>query len=434
MERVDPQRLEAHVRMLCEDIGVRLAGTPGEERAADRIASSLAEAGAVVHQESFPVRSRLVTEERLELLTGGEWRRFPCSLFSSTPGTDGRTVEAPLVVFEAPAEGERRDLSDLRGKAVIHLGCHIESRDAYRRLIDADPAFLLFVDVRYPGDVPLADGMFPAYTRALGAVPTVNVAYQDAWQWCARGATRARLRVRGGMVPATSSNVVGELPGETEDAELILLGAHHDTQADSVGADDNASGVAGILELARVLAARPRRRAIRIVSFGAEEQLSVGSARYVRQHRDGLQRRGRLVFNLDSYGSWMGWTELVTNGPPELETHAGRAFRSRDCPVRVLGDIVPYADHFPFVAAGIPGITLFRSNCTAGRFFHHRVDDDPSRLSYRQMARLLDAAAAWLGDLADAEEIPFARSVPPAQAESIGRFWEDLFGGWDEPA
>lgn len=431
MKAVAPKNLETHLRHLCAKIGVRLAGSAAEKAAADYVAEQFGDAGATVSQESFPVRSRSVTAQHLEVRLGRTWRSFPCSLFSSTPGTDGETVEAPLVFFEAPTEYARRDLSHLRGKAVVHLGCHIESRDAYRRLMEAKPAFLLVVDVRYPGTVPLADGMFPAYTRDLGAVPTMNVAYLDAWQWRVDGASAARLRVTGGMREGTSQNVIAELPGADE-GEILFLGAHHDTQADSVGADDNAAGVAGLLELARVLQPLPRKRTIQLVSFGAEEQLSVGSARYVRQHRLELDKGAQLMFNLDAYGSWMGWTELVVNGPPELETHVKRHFEEHESYVKVENSIMPYADHFPFVAAGIPGITMIRSNCTGGRFFHHRADDDLSRVSCHLMTQLLDAVAHLIADLAQRPELPFTRSVPEAQAREVEHFWVDLFGGWDE--
>ena len=254
-----------------------------------------------------------MTSESLEIRFGDLWQSFPCSLFSNTPGTDGKTIEAPLVFFESPTEYQRRDLSHLRGKAVVHLGCHIESRASYQRLMEAEPAFLLFVDIRFPGTAALADGMFPAYTRALGARPTVNVAYMDAWRWKSEGALAARLKVNGGMREGLSQNVVAELPGTDPEAGLIVLGGHHDTQAGSVGADDNASGVAAILEAARVLAPHARKRTIRFISFGAEEQLSVGSADYVRRHRDELSERGTFMANFDSFGSHMGWTELQSS-------------------------------------------------------------------------------------------------------------------------
>jgi len=430
-EPVGPGRLRQHLEHLCDGIGVRLAGTAAERAAAEYCLAEFAAAGAAASIEEFEVMSRVVTRETLEVRIGGSWRSFPCSLFSNTPGTGGVPVEAPLVFHEAPAVRPDADLGGLRGKAVVHLGCHIESREAYRRLMAAGPAFLLFVDVRYPGSVPLADGMFPAYTRALGARPTVNVAYQDAWEWLARGADRARLTVAGGMQPGRSGNVVAELAGDGDDPELLYLGAHHDTQAGSVGADDNASGVAGLLELARVLAPLPRRRAIRLVSFGAEEQLSVGSADHVRAHRAELARRGRLIFNLDSYGSHLGWTELFVNGPDALRAAVDACFARHGLPLKVTTAVLPYADHFPFVAAGVPGMTLIRSNCTAGRFFHHRPDDDLTRVSPALMAAHLDAVAAWLADLAAREHLPFDPAMPPAQAGEIERIWTDLFGGWD---
>lgn len=432
VEPISQSRLGTHLNLLCTEIGVRLAGTSGEARAADYCADVFADVGTAVVRESFPVKSRVVAEQRLEVRLGGDWVSFPCSLFSSTPGTDGQWVRAPLVFFEAPAETGRSDYAHLRGMAVVHLGCHIESREAYRRLMEAAPAFLLFVDVRYPGAIPLADGMFPAYTHALGAVPTLNVAYQDAWRWKVEGAREARAAVSGGMRDSISGNVIAELPGEDPDAEAIYLGAHHDTQADSVGADDNGTGTAGLLELARVLAPIPRRRSIRLVCFGAEEQLSVGSAFHVRTHRDEIREQAALIFNLDSFGSWLGWNNLILNGPAELEDYVRPFFEARDVYAKVIREVVPYADHFPFVAAGIPGITLLRSNCAAGRFFHHRPDDDLTRISLDVLAGLLDATAALIADLASRDELPFPRSVPPREAEAVQRFWVDLFGGWED--
>ena len=429
-EPVSPPRLETAMRELTETIGIRLAGTPEDIVATEAVAAAFRENGAKVSIEPFPVRARMVLSERLEIRIGGVWRTYPASLFSNTPGTEGRTIEAPLIFFEAPAEYNRPDLSRLRGKAVVHLGCHIESREAYRRLMEAKPAFLLFVDVRFPGDIPLADGMFPAYTDALGAVPVMNVAYRDAWNWQREGALAARLCVEGGMCESESANVIAELPGSDPDAGILAMGAHHDTQAGSPGADDNASGVAGLIELARVLAPLPRRRAIRLISFGAEEQLSVGSAHYVRIHREEVSRSFRFMFNLDSIGSGMAWTELWCNGPAELESTVRPWFARKDLYPRIMNGLVPYADHFPFVAAGVPGVWMWRCNCAGGRFFHHRPDDDMSRVSPDVMAKHLDAVAAGMAGLAAAGELPFPALIPEQQKAAVAAMWNDLFGGW----
>jgi aminopeptidase YwaD len=432
MLHASPDRLARDLAVLACDIGVRLAGTPGEREAADYVIRQARDTGADVWEEPFRVRARVVSEEQLEILIGGSWRSYPCSLFSSTPGTDGEWRTAELATM-TPTDYQRDDLGHLRGKAVIHLGCHIASRDSYRRLMAAGPAFLLMVDTRYPGATPLADGMFPEYTASIGAVPTLNVAHQDAWSWVERGATEARCRVVGGMVAATSQNVVIDLPGADLAHDILYASAHHDTQAGSPGADDNGSGVVGVLELARLLQARDRRRTIRLISFGAEEQLSVGSAAYVRAHHREVSNRGQLMYNLDSFGSHLGWLQLYVNAHADFEAALRPHFRAAGLYYQTVTTVVPYADHFPFVAAGLPGVFHYRVNCDSGRFFHHRPDDNVSRVSADVLARDISAVATWLDEMSRVDTLPFTSGVPEAQRAEVAACWEDLFGGWKGP-
>ena len=430
--RASEKRIESFLVKLTEDIGIRLAGSENDRKAIEYVKEQLKQSASDVSTESFDILERKVEEEELEIKVDGKWRKFLSSLFSSTPGTGGHLVEAPLCFFEAPVEYRREDLSYLKGKAVVHLGCHIESRDQYRRLMEAKPAFLLFVDIRYPGATPLADGMFPSYTRALGAVPTLNVAYMDAWNWMKDGATEARICVRGGMAPSTSQNIIAEIPGRDPEAGILFVGGHHDTQAGSPGADDNGVGSAAVVELTRLLAAGgPYRRSLRLISFGAEEQLSVGSAEYVRRHRAELASRGRFMLNFDAFASRMGWFELIVGGPGALTDYLVDFYGSRDIYMNPRTQAVPYADHFPFVAGGVPGAFVSRENCAAGRFFHHRPDDDMSRISVELLTRVIDVSADLLRELAEFETLPFESEIPADQKAAADHFWTDLFGGWE---
>ena len=428
MDSISASNLESHLSHLTKTIGIRLAGTDGERLAADYLCEQGERMGVQASVETFPVNARAVESECLKVQTGAGNEAFKCSLFSNSPGTNGREIRGEIAVFEAPAATLHDDYSRFTGKAVIHLGCHIESRESYRRLIEAKPAFLMFVDVRYPGPDPRADGLFPAYVESIGAVPVVNVAFADALSWIRDGATWASLIVDGGMVPGESQNVVFDLPGSSDD--ILLLGAHHDTQADTVGANDNASGVVSLLELLRVLVPLERRRSIRLISFGAEEQLSVGSAVYVRRHRQALEGRAKLIFNIDSIGAIMGWNELITNGPAELEEYMLGQFHARSQFAKVLPSIMPYADHFPFVAAGIPGVTFWRFNCSSGISTHHHPTDRMDMISTRNMAKYLDIVATMMADLSQRETLPFKSSIPVEQAHAVESYWSDLFGGW----
>lgn len=430
-DRECARRVDKILDTLCRDIGVRLAGSDADRRTIDFVRDELTRTDAAVSLEAFPVSERWVQEERLEICTKTNWDRFPCSLFSSTPGTGGKAVEAPLCFFASPTDYRHRDLSHLRGKAVVHLGCHIESREKYTRLMEAEPAFLLMADIRYPGSLPLADGLFPSYTKSAGAVPTVNVAYQDAWKWKTDGAEAARLTVVGGMRPSSSCNVIAEIAGRDSGEGMLIVGGHHDTQAGSPGADDNGTGTAAVIELSRLLSARaPHRRTIRLISFGAEEQLSVGSAEYVRRHRTELSRDARFMMNFDSFGSHLGWFELAVNGPSELADHLVRFYEDNRLFMKLIKETIPYADHFPFAAAGIPSAYLGRSNCSAGRFFHHRHDDSVERVSSELVAKVIAASARLLEGFAEDEVLSSPTRMPSDQAQEIARVWDDLFGGW----
>jgi aminopeptidase YwaD len=430
MVRVTADEIRGHLHALTRDIGVRLAGSRGERQGAEYVAAQFERSGAKVTVEPFPVRERAVASETLELLVDGTWRGCSCSLLSNAPGTGGQVVEAEIAAIDAATGYQREDLSYLAGKAVIHLGTHIETADHYRRLMAARPAFLMFVDTRYPADAVTADGMFPAYVHQFGAVPTVSVAYQDAWNAFAASASAARLCVTGGMRDATSQNVVGELTGSDSAAGVLYVGAHHDTQADSVGADDNGTGVAAVLALAGALAHLPRRATIRLISFGAEEQLSVGSATYVRRHREELAARGRFMFNFDAFGSLLGWNVLVCNGPDAMAPLLVRHFAEADIRVRLDRTLIPYSDHFPFVAAGVPAAWIGRNNCEAGRFFHHRPDDDLTRVSCPLVASIVSAAGAALSELAAADAMPFPSQLDAALHAKASAMWDELFGGW----
>ncbi len=71
-----------------------------------------------------------------------------------------------------------------------------------------------------------------------------------------------------------------------------------------------------------------------------------------------------------------------------------------------------------------------RHNCIAGRFFHHRPDDDMSRVSTETMTKLLQPVAGFLAESATSSRLPFPAEIPPEESEKVEAFWRDLFGGW----
>ncbi len=110
-------------------------------------------------------------------------------------------------------------------------------------------------------------------------------------------------------------NVVAERAGTDKTAGNILVGAHYDTVYQSPGTDDNASGVAVVLEVARLLA-QPTPRGLQLVLFDKEETGLLGSQAYVKKAKN-IQKnlRGAVVMDMVSYACY---TPGCQKYPPTL--------------------------------------------------------------------------------------------------------------------
>ena len=86
-----------------------------------------------------------------------------------------------------------------------------------------------------------------------------------------------------------SANLILHIAGERAPERTFVVGAHFDSDEDSPGADDDGAAVAGLLEMARVLAGQHLASSLELVAFGAEEQGLVGSRQYARESRDALR-------------------------------------------------------------------------------------------------------------------------------------------------
>jgi hypothetical protein len=225
-----------------------------------------------------------------------------------------------------------------------------------------------------------------------------------------------------------SANVVAEVPGS---AEIVLVGAHFDSAHGSPGANDNASGVAALLALARSFATARPARTLRFVAFANEEPPffgteRMGSARHARAARargerivamlaleslgcfrdePGSQRYPLPLLSLlyPSRGDFLAF--VGGPGARSLVRESIATFRAAAClpsegavlPLAIPG--VGWSDHAPFAALGIPALmvtdtALFRDPD------YHTAEDRPEELDYARLARALDGLRAVLSRLA----------------------------------
>ena len=103
----------------------------------------------------------------------------------------------------------------------------------------------------------------------------------------------------------SSNNVIARLSGRVDPTKVFVLGAHFDSVPGSPGADDNASGVAGMLEIARILSNVPTDFSIEFVGFALEEEGMIGSTQYVEDISKNTQRDliGMIALEMIGYFS-----------------------------------------------------------------------------------------------------------------------------------
>lgn len=227
-------------------------------------------------------------------------------------------------------------------------------------------------------------------------------------------------------------NIVAEIKGTVSPDEIILIGAHYDTVWLSPGADDNASGVAVLLELARMLVSRRFEKSMRFVAFTNEEQpfaesAAMGSRVYAERSRHhgeniiAMYSLEMLGFYADEPGSQQYPSALLSWIYPDTASFIafvanplsgmllGRSLRSfrrhSDFPVQGLmapERLVPdirRSDHASFWDAGYPAL-MITDTASYRNINYHTVGDVPRTLDYLKMADLAGSLGLMFANLA----------------------------------
>ena len=183
-------------------------------------------------------------------------------------------------------------------------------------------------------------------------------------------------------------NVVGTLTGTSLPDEWILVGAHYDSRNTSVsnisnpspGAEDNASGCAAVLELARVMADLKPKRTIKFVCFGGEEQNLYGSEAYAAS----LVSSGELgkiklavIMDMIGYSSTSALDVMLETSSalaavlPQFQ----QAAADYSPTMTVSTSLSPFgSDHMPFINRAVPTLLLIENEWDSYPHYHKATD------------------------------------------------------------
>lgn len=210
-------------------------------------------------------------------------------------------------------------------------------------------------------------------------------------------------------------NVVGELPGE--DSTQVLITAHYDARSESdtwtPGADDNASGVAAVMETARLLAGRSWKHTLRFICFGGEEVGMVGSRGYAYK----AYERGDsilAVLNSDMIGYDGNKDRLVEINAKPFESKSAGAAKMLDELISIYGlELDPVirttdskwnSDHSSFWLIEVPALFLGEDRKDFNPFYHS-TGDRLKELDAFYLTENVRAAVGWMSVAANLDSL-----------------------------
>jgi hypothetical protein len=225
-------------------------------------------------------------------------------------------------------------------------------------------------------------------------------------------------------------NIEVEVKGGARASEIVLVGAHYDSVVGAVGANDNGSGVAALLELARLFKDARPTRTLRFVAFVNEEPPfyhsdAMGSRQYARRSRErgetiaamlSLETIGYysddpgsqhypfpLGFFYPSTGNFVAFVSnlasrtLLHEALSGFRRHAGIPSEGVAAPALIPG--VDWSDHWSFWQEGWPALMV--TDTAVFRYPHyHSPEDTPDKVDYERLARVVTGLHGMIRELA----------------------------------
>ena len=398
-------------------IGPRVSGSGSYQRAVEWSADRFRSMGLTrVALEPFTIErgwERVSARARLVAPVEQALRVASLGWMPSTPegGLDAEVVA--LDTFSIRDAAVRRSL---QGRIVLlpegdprgDPAAAARTRSAFAVALRAAGALAMLSPDSAAGNDLSARGF--GFGTVIGVLPAAQIGRDDAQDIrgrLARGPVRLSLDLVNRITPgaATVDNVIADLPGRDRPDEWVVVGAHLDSWDFGTGAQDNATGVAMVLEAARAIAARrqPPRRSIRFALWGGEEQGQLGSTAYARAHASDLDR---VVAHLNTdagTGRIIGWTapgraDVIRAARPLTQDFLN------ELGAGVFDDSLRYAfqsDGAPFILAGIPTLDMNADDVNYEEI-HHTAGDTMARVDARALAVGAAAVAATAYAIADA--------------------------------
>lgn len=441
--------------------GNRASGLPGYDASADYVAAELKKAGYRVTRQTFTFPFSRDLEPATLTQVSPTARTFDTAAFDYSGSGDVTGRVTPIATAIPPGEAgsttsgcSAADFPAAGAEPAVALvqrgTCTFGDKAALAEAAGYD-AVIIFNEGQ--------EGRQELLTGTLGTpagVPVVGVSYDDGKVLAQTPGATVRVTARTEVdVARKTSNVIADLPGRTKNPDqVVVVGAHLDSVAEGPGINDNGTGTANTLEIAKQLArtglTKKAQRPVRFAFWGAEEKGLLGAYHYVENLSDAERATIYANLNFDMIGS-PNFARFVYDGDGSSDGNAGPAGSAEiesvftdyfgrkglaSAPTAFDGR----SDYGPFIEVGIPAGGLFSGaegiktteeaalfGGTAGQPYdacYHQACDDITNVSTTAIDQLGDAAAHAVATLVLSKKGLYgdqARRAPAAKKLSVPR-------------
>jgi hypothetical protein len=387
-------------RVLADEIGPRLTGSPNYVKAAEWATGEFSKLGlSNVHREGWEIPATWEPEAwaTAEILAPHRQRLHMESDGWSISTPEGGVRGNVYHLKKFTAEGIKDEAAQISGAIVlldhdsmtaggaILYGQFIENM---AKLKDAGAKAIL-LGIGASNDVPSMEGT--GDSGALTLLPVGNVGEEDSKllrrllgngavevEFSFKNRTREHVKV---------DNVVAEIPGTDRSGEYIVIGGHLDSWHLGTGAQDNGTGAASVLAVAQAIKAAgiQPKRTIRFVLFGGEEEGLLGSVHYARDHASEMAKCAGIFITDTGAEPPKGWylfgreDEKKALEPIKPLLAALGADDTTD-----EGRFTFSTDHGPFLVHGVPSFVLW-TPMDEYRQLHHKPSDTFDKVNERDL-------------------------------------------------
>ncbi|WP_226584227.1 M28 family peptidase [Halobacillus litoralis] len=392
IKKISADRLFNRVDLLSKS--PREAGTQGEYDAVDYIKAEFESYGYETELQPFTFQAwdggnPSITINNIDF--SGNVHTFTRSV--------NATVEAPLEYVGLASSEDVTDAVD--GKIALIERGEISFYDKVQNVLDKGAVGVIMFNREG------AEGNDFGYTYSGQDIPAVAIDREAGLSLVDQLQSKeviAEVSVQdAGPIDKTSYNVIATTkPHKNKDnGQIITVGAHHDSVADGPGANDDASGVSGVLELAKIMAKTPTDTELRFMTFGAEEKGLVGSYHYASTLTEDEVSRTVAHFQMDMIGSRDSGDLIMftPDGEKNLVTDLGASAGARVAEVVEYGQL-GRSDHVPFFERGIPAALFIHAPLEP---WYHSPQDTLDKISKEKLKETTEIVGAAVYQLARPE-------------------------------